>query len=65
MSRNSGAIHFIGAHVSGIAQAVEPDEPAYPVHIRFFGAQAVMLVTSTTPDLVEELGWLGSGDLLR
>jgi exoribonuclease R len=37
-------LHFRRSHLGLMAQAMKADEPASPIHIRFFSSQAAMLI---------------------
>ena len=52
---------LVGAHLGGVALAVEEDEALDPVDLGALGADAIMLEPQAVTDLLEERELFGHG----
>lgn len=55
-------LDFGGAHLGGVALAVEENEAAHPVHVGLFGAVGIMLEPKDFPEWVQQ--FFRRGELL-
>ena len=47
-------LDFYGCHVARMPQIVEPHEPAHPIHICLFSAEAIVQITGALAHLVKQ-----------